>query len=754
MPTRPRSVLHAILWALSVAVIIAMTSMPAFAQASDTQKLDAVLQSRLSQLRGRSRVIVKYTNLEDVRAITAQSGRVRRRLAGERAHVADVDNLRLLGLAADPRVARVMVDRAVFPTTFRTGAASGAALVRQDLGVTGRGVGIAVIDSGISAWQDEIAAERVVYFKDFTREADDPLASQLSDEYGHGTHVASIAAGAGADGRHVGMAPGAHLIGFKVIDGDGVGYISDVIDAVDEAIRLKDAYAIRIINLSVASGVFESYKRDPLTLAAERAFDAGIVVVAAAGNLGQNDEGWVQFGGVTSPGNAPWVLTVGATTHQGTAVRNDDAVAAFSSRGPTWIDFAAKPDLVAPGVGIEASAAPGSTLAAVNAEYLVGTPAPGTGLKPYLSMSGTSMAAPVVAGTVALMLEANPNLTPNAVKGILQYTAQRKEDESPLAQGAGMLNAFGAVRLARFFSAPTTELGTVDVIEGEPVAWSREMIWGNYRISGGVPLPGANAWTDGLTWGSMQLGGTKPVVWGARIANDDGVALELVDDALVLATADRRNIVWATGDRKNIVWATGDRSNIVWATGDRKNIVWATGDRSNIVWATGDRKNIVWATGDRSNIVWATGDRKNIVWATGDRKNIVWATGDRNNIVWATALGENVVWGTDCDGNDCQRQLWGSIDGGGDVWGTAQASDNVLWSLNDRRNIVWATGDRTNIVWATGGRTNIVWATADRRNIVWATNGQVAVVWATGAEGDEAVWTTATPPAVVWADSH
>ena len=206
--------------------------------------------------------------------------------------------------------------------------------------------------------------------------------------------------------------------------------------------------------MSVASGVFESYKRDPLTQAARRAFDAGIVVVASAGNLGQNDEGQVQFGGITSPGNSPWVLTVGASTHQGTARRSDDAIAEFSSRGPTWIDFVAKPDLVAPGIGIESSAAPNSTLAALYASYLVGTPS-ASGVKPYLSLSGTSMAAPVVAGTVALMLEANPELTPNAVKAILQYTAERKDGESPLAQGAGMLNALGAVRLARFFAAPT-----------------------------------------------------------------------------------------------------------------------------------------------------------------------------------------------------------------------------------------------------------------------------------------------------------
>ena len=761
MSTRPRSVLNAALCALAVAVIIALTSLPAFAQAADDQKLDAVLQSRTSQLQGRSRVIVQYTDIEDVRAITSKNGRFRRRLPRIQAHVAEVDNFALAGLAADPRVARVMVDRPAFSTMFRTGAATGAALVRQNLGLTGRGVGIAFIDSGITP-SDDITADRIVYFKDYTREAGDPRALEPHDEYGHGTHVAGVAAGSGADGRHIGMAPAAHLMALKVLDADGQGYISDVIAAIDEAVELKDVFGIRVLNVSVASGVFESYWRDPLTLAAKRAFDAGIVVVASAGNLGQNDQGQVQYGGVTSPGNSPWVLTVGASTHQGTARRSDDAIAEFSSRGPTFIDFAAKPDIVAPGMGIEAAAAPNSTLAALHANYLVGAPSE-SGTKPYLSLSGTSMAAPVVAGTVALLLEANPTLTPNAVKAILQYTAEKKDGESPLAQGAGMLNALGAVRMARFFVEPTDDLETVDVIEDEPVAWSREIIWGNYRITGGVPLPNANAWTAGLTWGSMKLRGNQPVVWGARIADAGDVEIEVDDDALVLATADRRNIVWATGGRNNIVWATGDRgnivwatggrNNIVWATGGRSNIVWATGGRSNIVWATGDRRNIVWATGGRNNIVWATGDRSNIVWATGGRSNIVWATGGRNNIVWATALGENVVWGEDCDGNDCQRTLWGT-ENNGEVWGTAQPTDNVVWATGGRSNIVWATGGRNNIVWATGGRNNIVWATADRRNIVWATSGEVAVVWATGAEGEEAVWTAAAPPAVVWAATH
>ena len=112
-----------------------------------------------------------------------------------------------------------------------------------------------------------------------------------------------------------------------MLDGDGHGYISDVIAAIDYAIAVRSAYNIRVINLSVAAAPSESYNTDPLTLAARRATEAGIVVVASAGNLGRNGDGETQFGGITSPGNAPWVLTVGASSHNGTARRSDDSIA-------------------------------------------------------------------------------------------------------------------------------------------------------------------------------------------------------------------------------------------------------------------------------------------------------------------------------------------------------------------------------------------------------------------------------------------
>ena len=295
-------------------------------------------------------------------------------------------------------------------------------------------------------------------------------------------------------------------------------------------------------------------------------------------------------------------------------------MAAFSSRGPTWIDFAAKPDLVAPGIGIESLADPHSMLYATHAAVSARAARQSTlGYKPYLSLSGTSMAAPVVAGTVALMLQANPKLTPNAVKAILQYTAQAREQYQLLTQGAGFLNARGAVRLARFFAHRRRASATWrDTIAGRLVPWARQLIWGNYRVTGGMPLPGAQCLdATGVRWGA-----TRDI------------------DRCTTSSGARGSTTTSSGALRRRQHRVGHRRR-------RQHRLGHGGD-DNIVWGTGGDDNIVWGTAGDDNIVWGTGDGDNIVWGTGGDDNIVWGTDGGDNIVWGTGALENIVWGTDC----------------------------------------------------------------------------------------------------------
>ena len=513
-------------------VIVLLAIVPAPARAAGTDgKLDPPLRVRAASGQGLSRVIVRtLPGISAMAAIQSVAGTAGRHLSMLDAQVALIADSSLESLAARADVLSVTLDRRVHGTLERTSATVGASQVRDELGVDGAGVGVAIIDSGVANWHDDLGSDRVVHFADFVAHM-----PQAHDDYGHGTHVAGIIAGSGYDsaGARRGMAPGASLIVLKVLDGAGDGFISNVIAAIDYVIEHRARFNIRVLNLSVAAGVYESYTKDPFTLAAKRAVDAGIVVVTSAGNLGRSDSGQIQRGGITAPGNAPWVLTVGASNHQRTAARADDTLASFTSRGPTNIDRAMKPDVVAPGVGIESLAAGGSTIYNLNpAARLGGTV--DTATLPYLSMTGTSMAAPVVAGTIALMLQANPELTPNLVKAIIQYTAERRPRIELTAQGAGFLNTRGAVQLA------TALLKGVAAPQSDNFAtWSRHVIWGNHRVRGGNLSPAATAWRHDVTWGASTTTSGEPITWGTTADGDlwgagsdaEAIAFEPVDVA-------------------------------------------------------------------------------------------------------------------------------------------------------------------------------------------------------------------------------
>lgn len=337
---------------------------------------------------------------------------------------AEVSISGLPALVEDARVSRVTYDRPV--RAFMDVAAPtvhAPALWQQ--GLTGDGVTVAVIDTGIYPHPDFTKPEnRITAFCDLVAHRSEPY-----DDNGHGTHVAGAIAGNGlkSGGTYRGIAPGARLVGVKALDSYGGGSLSTVIQAIDWCVDNKERLGIRVINISLGAPAQESYRTDPLALAAQAAWKRGIVVCAAAGNDGPESRT------IATPGTHPDIITVGASDSRGSVDSWDDTVAPFSSRGPT-IDNIDKPDLVAPGVSITSTAAKKSVLSLLQ----------GRKRSEYITLSGTSMATPIVSGIVALMLQADPTLDPDAVKSRLVATADSL-GFAPNSQGSGLVNAQRAV---------------------------------------------------------------------------------------------------------------------------------------------------------------------------------------------------------------------------------------------------------------------------------------------------------------------
>jgi serine protease AprX len=584
-----------------LAAILALVGATLHGQGSG--KLDPTLTRRVGLLFGQSNVIVTARDAVSLttvaQVVQLAGGSLGRPLPIINACAAIVPNASLSAIAASGAVLHVAEDRLVVGADERTDATVGATSVRADFGLDGSGVTVAVIDSGITGWHDDLAdptgaVQRVDRFVDFVQQRGAPY-----DDYGHGTHVAGIIAGNGFDsgGARSGVAPGAHLVVLKALDGSGRGRISDVIGALDYVRAHRAELNIRVVNLSIAANVLESYTVDPLTQAAKQVVDSGVVVVAAAGNAGRDRSGKTQYGAVTAPGNAPWVLTVGASSHMGTVDRSDDVIAPFSSRGPTTVDRIAKSDVVAPGVGIESLSAPGSLLYESMSPYLLSGTVP-TPTFPYLSLSGTSMSTAVVSGSVALLLQANPALTPNAVKAVLEYTAQIYPGYDALTEGAGFLNAYGAVQLARALDLPP------DAPERTAAAdWGRQFVWGNQRITGGQLTASSSAWNVGIAWGQATTGGGN-VSWGLICtANCERVAANWDPWTANCVDAGCATLVSGSGASDNVVWRSScgltgcvtisfldTLSGIVVAWSSNENgdtVVWGTNDAGDtVVWGT------------------------------------------------------------------------------------------------------------------------------------------------------------------------
>lgn len=293
-----------------------------------------------------------------------------------------------------------------------------------ELGITGRGIVVAVLDTGIYAHPD--LEGRIVGFKDLVKNKTNPY-----DDNGHGTHVAGDIGsdGSQSDNLYRGPAPEAGLVGVKVLDKNGAGTLSTVIEGVQWCIDNKESLGIRILSMSLGSTATEPYTDDPACQAVEKAWTNGIVVCVAAGNDGPQPKT------ITSPGIDPLVITVGAADDMDTITTDDNQAAWFSSRGPT-IDGLIKPDVLAPGVNIISLRSPGSTLDKENKKSRIGNW--------YIPLSGTSMATPVCAGVAAQVLQRDGLLTPDQVKKRLMENTNPLYGIDPNIQGAGVIDAVKA----------------------------------------------------------------------------------------------------------------------------------------------------------------------------------------------------------------------------------------------------------------------------------------------------------------------
>lgn len=465
----------------------------------------------------------------------------------------------LKNLSEDPEVTYISADHAVHGTLDYAMPAVGANLAHA-AGWDGSGIAVAVLDSGVSNHPDLTVAKgpksRIVYNRSFVGPGHD-------DHYGHGTHVAGIIGGNGKSSTgfaytHTfdGIAPNVNIVNLRVLDDKGDGRDSSVIAAIQAAIQLKNTYNIRVMNLSLGRPVFESFTQDPLCQAVEAAWKAGITVVVAAGNDGRNDSfGNEGYGTISSPGNDPYVITVGAMKTNGTLTRSDDTIASYSAKGPTAVDHIIKPDIVAPGNRIISLLAGGAQLPHLYPSTLVPVSYYGPNVNGqsnvYFRLSGTSLATPMVSGAAALLLQKEPTLTPDEIKARLMKTASKSFPTSSVVTdsttgktytdyydiftiGAGYLDIAAALNSTE--DAPPgralSPLAVVDpstnlvyAIANPALVCGSTAVWGSsllQTVCGNNVVWGSTAvWGSNVVWGSTAVWGTT-AVWGSGVFQGSG----------------------------------------------------------------------------------------------------------------------------------------------------------------------------------------------------------------------------------------
>jgi serine protease AprX len=422
-------------------------------------------------------------------------------------------------------------------------------------GASGIGVTVAILDSGVAPDPDLVQpTNRILASVNF---ADERVGGR--DPGGHGTHVAGIVAGNGtrSAGEFVGIAPQANIVDVRVLGRTGSGRLSSVIRGIEWVVAHRDIYNIRVMNLSFGAPVTVSYRTDPLAAAIEIAWRSGVVVVAASGNGGPARDS------VVTPGIDPYSITVGATDDGATLTTRDDTLAAFSAWGTA--DSNAKPDLVAPGRRIVSLRAVGSTLDMLFPDRVVAAKNGAT----YLRLSGTSMSTPVVAGAVALLLERDPDLTPDQVKSLLMKSAKRYGQDAapppdPAADGNGLLDVATALKSA---AGPTSSTNSLDglapaALQSAPPLLE-ELPLGNrglrpayafaralYPVLYGQPLHWIDPLLGGIPWGALTW---ESVAWDS-VAWDNFAWDSVAWDSVAWDSVAWDSVAWDSVAWDSVAW--------------------------------------------------------------------------------------------------------------------------------------------------------------------------------------------------------
>jgi serine protease AprX len=448
----------------------------------------------------------------------------------------------------------------LYNTTLMTGAQA-----YWKAGFTGKGVDVAVIDSGVAPVPGLDGTDKLVHGPDLSFEANVPELAHL-DTYGHGTHMAGIIAGRGADAvagsyagdsrDFLGMAPDARLVSLKAADATGATDVTQVIAAVDWVVEHKndDGLNVRVLSLSFGTDSQQLPQLDPLAHAVERAWKQGIVVVVSAGNAGFNMANGGP--GLTNPARDPYVVSVGASDPKGTTTVSDDALATFSSSGVPGADGTKNPDLLAPGRSIASLRVPGSFIdETFGATAQVG--------EANFRGSGTSQATAVVAGAAALVVQQRPRITPDQLKKLLTSTATPLPAVKPEGQGKGVLNLAKALTT----STPSTK----------------------------------QSYTNSTGTGSLEAARGTPHL------SDDGVELRgetdatgtLVDTAALVAQR-LTGRMWSGGGWTGRMWSGGEWAGRTWAGQLWSGRMWSSESWAGRMWS-----GQAWTAGTWSGRMWS-----------------------------------------------------------------------------------------------------------------------------------------------------